>query len=353
MKKASFLALLVGIMVLALGGTAFAIGPAYVDWTTGGANAGALPTPHKDYQLTTEKCAVCHSVHAAAPSIEGSAAVNNALWSGSAANNGYQNTPGAEQSQVLLRGSVSNACTYCHIDTSIGGKQIYGGVKTNYTTANSMGHNGSPGGSASCAGCHAVHGANTIGGAVASKILLNEAANGGTRPYQPEFVTEKYAGVSSALNTDSADRNKQITGFCTKCHAVYAGSSEQTITSTGYFDMKSYGLSIPRGSKMDYHNHPLKAAETTFSAAGAAFKGQAAFVDSSYCRSCHAAGTDGSTANSGLISSSFPHMTPGNASFLTAAENSNAAETGVEDGKQDGVCLRCHSNGTAGVGSSF
>ena len=346
---------LTALMTMAFATAAYAISPAYVDWTDAVAHNNAayepdpLGTPHKDYRLNTEKCSVCHSVHAAG-------------WYKTADNTstGVQNAgvkATGEASEMLLRGTVANACTYCHVTTAIGGKQIYtdaAGTANYYNGDTPFAHNGTPG-HASCSGCHSVHGAKTIAGAVSSKILKTGLLPNDSLPYQAAFTTDK-GDIETA-----ADRNLQITGFCTKCHPTYSNASEQVVSTTGYFDDGGFVA----GTKF-YSNHPLKMiGGESGNAAGVGLVAQgstlstntvaAAYIDAPYCRSCHAAGTDGTTVNTGIIVSSFPHNTPGNAEFLVAADNSLAVASGVASGSAgtDGVCLRCHSNGTLGVGTSF
>lgn len=342
MKKIMLVVLLATALVFAFAASAFALSPAYTTWTAGGVNATSQPTPHKDYQLTTEKCAVCHSVHAAGW-FKGTD-INTATI-------GDFDSVNKKGSQLLLRGAVSDACSYCHISTAIGGAQIYGGSVTNWTTDTAgYGHSSH----AACTGCHSVHGAATINGDVAPKILKSGATNVAVdgRLYQAEFTTDK-----GAIDALVGNRNTQITGFCTKCHAAYSNASEQTVTMSGYFKDSS-GTII--GGPKTIHNHPLVVAGATFSGASHAgattVTGPVAFVDATACRSCHAAGLDGSTTNLGILPSDFPHSTPGNGSFLTAATDSGAAVVGVDAAAtgSDGVCLRCHKSGSgAGVGSTF
>ncbi len=358
MKRTIIVLALAAAMVLAFASAAFAISPAYQDWNpTAGSNATSAQTPHKDYQTTTVKCAVCHSVHAAG-------------WYKTADNTttGSQ-TAGIKKagsaSELLLRSSVADACTYCHIDTNIGVTQIYvnadgTGNYYNYNSAspgavvNDYGHNGGPTGHASCATCHAVHGANTFDGAVSEKILKKgnfEAA------LLADLADGTYAPGAAPIADvfTSSDRGAQVTTFCTQCHANYSHASEQIITSTGYFNDPANG-GIIGGTKF-YSSHPMKVASTSFDAQGASTtaKGkQVAFSDSWYCRSCHSAGLV--DAGPGPVVSSFPHYTPNHAEFLDKASDSASAKQDVLAGEQDqdGVCLQCHRNGSgAGVGQSF
>lgn len=349
MKKVTVLVALVSLFVLASATVAFAVSPAYIPWNAGGANAGT-GGPHNDYQLATEKCAVCHSVHGAA--------VSNA-----AAGVFGPSATGAAQTELLLRSSVADACNYCHIETNVAGLQVYNGVVSNYTVSDAYGHNGSP--SAECADCHSVHGADTFGGGVGPKILKagGNAVGNASEQVQQELVTY-YAGAPvnvANVFTEGANRNAQVSAFCTRCHKTFSDASETTITASGYFS--DYSGTVTFGP-MSYKNHPMKPFEATFDADGANYTGQAAWVDATYCRSCHSAGlTQQSVASGGpggVILSSFPHWTPNRASFLVSGWGSNDAnatpvEPGndVTDASQDGVCLRCHTDaGAAGLGSA-
>lgn len=364
-RKSLFVAAIVAVMVLGFAVSAYAIGPLYITWNSGGNNAGT-GGPHQNYQLTTEKCAVCHSVHAAA--------VSNA-----AAGDFGPLATGPGETQMLLRSSVADSCTYCHITTNVSGLQIYNGVASNYTVGDQYGHNGST--SAECVDCHAVHGADTFKGYIAGKILKankNTVGNvsGGVQIEAAAALNSLVSSGTVFTAPASSDGDYQVTAFCTRCHKTFSDASETTITAGGYFKEWDGGTTFnPRSFK----NHPLKSAEASFSAAGASFTDTVAWADAKTCRSCHAAGdTRVSTAYGGaggLVSWSFPHWTNQNASFLVAGWGVNDANIGlgatgsnvgkpsgshvVTDSAEDGVCLRCHTNGsasgnaTAGVGVNF
>ena len=358
MKKMTVLAIMVGVLVLAMAAPALAIGPAYIDWAAGGNNAGT-GGPHQNYTLTTEKCAVCHSVHAAAAS------------NAAAGVFGPDATTGA-QTEMLLRSSVADACTYCHITSNVAGLQIYNGVASNYSTDDVYGHNGSD--HAECADCHAVHGADTFGGYIAGKILK---ANGETVGNNSDEVqTEAAATLNAAVTggdvfatTVAAEGDLQVTAFCTRCHKTFSDASETTVTASGYFS--DYSGTVSYGP-MSFKNHPLKAAEASFEASGSNFTGTVAWADAETCRSCHAAGSTRRSTSyggpGGLVAWSFPHHTPGNSNFLVAGSDLGDANIGIDNtsiikpagsnvvdsAHADGVCLRCHDNGAgAGVNDTF
>jgi hypothetical protein len=255
------------------------------------------------------------------------------------------------QAQMLLRTSTGTACNYCHIDSSIGVKVVYAGQSDifgyaqNFTS--SFAHNYHEAG---CGDCHAVHGANTYGGAMSSAILHKRPR---LRDPQREVI-----GATASSNTDvpaiyatlddayaGTDRNTQQTAFCSSCHYVYNTSSAQAIKERG-------------GTAGFTKHHPMADALTSRTAAAGTAKGanntvgqiQWAWVGSNTCRSCHSAGLDGSDPNSGLTGytdQSFPHYTKGNYRFLNQVSDAEYAT--------DEVCLDCHRNsgGTAGVGISF
>ncbi len=329
MKKTALVALLAAVFVLATAASAFAaIAPTYVPWTAGGANAGSADTPHADYQLHTEKCAVCHSVHNAPATVPVGA---------------------TGETELLLRSSAADACTYCHIDSNIGGKVVYDGVASNYRTDYASNHYGGP---ASCTNCHSVHSANTIEGLVESKILRDgQFANGANYFYEDAYLDDLYgAGWTEADVDADPDRDVQISVFCTKCHDNWSDAAETTISAYGY-DGVGY-------SYVDVKHHPMKAADVIFLAQGASTTTQVAWVDANYCRSCHDAGYINQPA--GTITQSFPHYTPGYAKFLQvftdAASNTGSGTIGApgaDTGSDDGACIKCHIRGAGGQGAGL
>lgn len=347
MKKILLVTVLAMALVFAFAGSAMARpnGNIYIQWDATGANA-AMPTPHAGYTTATEKCAVCHSVHYAATS--------GVTWPDTAGAGANAWTAGTEETQMLLRSSVANACNYCHITTSIGGVQLYGGDATNYTTESNFAHNTH----APCSGCHAVHGANTFQGPNTSKILRVLTAS---RPIQPEvisgalgnpLITPVYASEAAAVaDTPALGKYYQQIAFCTQCHAEYTDASEATITGgPGYYDGAGY---IPG---TEYKGHPMKAAEVGgFTAAGDTISVQAAWVDAGTCRSCHDAG--GTDLAPGVTTNSFPHYTAGYNvfSYTGAYEGVQDAADLTKDYATDGNCLKCHVNAAqdAGINITF
>lgn len=328
---------LVAATVMLTAQTAFgaAGGPSFTTWSSLAGNAGT-GGPHSNYQATTTKCSVCHSVH---------------------------NAPTSPTAELLLRTSAADACTYCHVDTNIGGLQIYGGLNSQYTVDDVYGHNGSN--NARCVDCHSVHGAGTFKGAVARKILKRGGAPDNTWGNVQLEAAAAYASLNAGdLYNGTASVQAQVSAFCTECHKVWASASEQTITSSGIWEGSGV---VTTYTSQPRKNHPLKSADSNFSAMGSTLIGRAAWLDSTYCRSCHAAGVaEQAGVYSGMILASYPHYTPQRARFLTAgwgAYDTSATAVGagnaVNDSSQDGVCLRCHTNGsksgdaTAGVGVNY
>lgn len=340
MKKTLIVLALAAALVLMFASVAMARpnGNIYIQWSSAAPN-NAVPTPHAGYTSATEKCAVCHSVHYAAPS--------NYTW-GDVTNPW---TSDSTDTEMLLRSSVANACNYCHIQTSIGGVQLYGGNVANYTTNTAFNHYSS---AAPCSGCHAVHGANTFQGPNVTKILRVRS----DRPIQPEVIgdpsgnpaiTAVYPSQAAAVgDTTSEGKYRQQIAFCTQCHAEYTTGSEHTITGgPGYYYSGAY-------TGIDYKGHPIKNFDANFSAKGANFTGQAAFVSAETCRLCHDAG---SVDQTGLTFNSFPHYTQGYSFFSTWGDfaGDNDGPNNARDYSTDGNCLKCHINAaaTAGVGITF
>lgn len=294
----------------------------YVSWDPGGGNAVSLATPHKDYQTTTVKCAVCHSVHNASVSAEPTMSA---------------------PTELLLRSSVADACTYCHIVTSIGGIVIYDGNADNYNIDNIYGHNRDAG--ATCVGCHSVHGSNTMDG-IESPYILRK---GGYQQSFVDFIAGGDASIIDTLTTDvfmfGVDRWRadviQRTAFCSKCHPFFTQASEDTITAT-----------MTKG-------HPLKAKYspwdvTSESANGFVAQGAtvptdqpvAAYGSKGCDWFCHEARWFGAGAGTGpgLKTESYPHYTPSFARFLTAQSMAGGVDppVGATNPAQDSVCTRCH-----------
>lgn len=266
----------------------------YLTWDSmGGANG---TSPHGGYSTTTNKCAVCHSVHNADPNGE-----------------------------LLLPAMVADACTYCHVSTTSAYTQVYDSDVNNYSGAdNEYGHQtwmvGATTYGVQCTVCHTVHGSTDKmpdNAYLQSKILVGEK----------EFITEAQNYDSFAqqpLSTDSSDT--ALTKWCTSCHPTGLGTPY-----TYYND----------GNVFTSHVMTTDTASYTFPNGTT---GQIAWIDSGQCASCHA---------SGYTTSDWPHFTDGKR-FLVSASDAASASVPATDTSQDGICLRCHRNGTgSGIGLDF
>jgi hypothetical protein len=289
MKKALFVLSCVALLTFAFVGAAFADhSPSfYIKWDS--AHAGAVAGPHAGYTESTTKCEVCHAVHRApAPNVSwtGASLIRGGEWA--RAEYRADPTPGVN-TQLLLMSSAAGACNYCHINTSVGGQQLYGGQASNILGPwdEGYGHHNA------CTGCHAVHGAfalnaNNANGVLGSKNGLSGAALTGTfqgalKPAilkvgakgtstgwmeevytagsagyaatyaaggaqaaptvndalvdpanVPLFASRQDAVMGTGLRTDVADTYEaQVSVFCTFCHQNYGTSSEATVNPNG------------------------------------------------------------------------------------------------------------------------
>ena len=214
-------------------------------------------------------------------------------------------------SQALLRSSRADACTYCHISPGVSSKIVYGGVQGNYDSADlGNAHNDPVIQCSGIFGCHQVHAAASLmtSNAALTAAIIQKA------PLESDYDVE--AGPPGALDA----KDLAITKWCTRCHQYWPG--------TGLDAVDSHILTAPPS-------------------------GTYAFSASSYCVSCHNSNTVGSVVPTG---SAFPHYTDG-ARFLTSSLTSaggSAGATAVADSQFDGVCLRCHRNGSGiGIGMTF
>lgn len=296
------------VVALALAVPAFAtVGDSgYMTWDSmGGANG---TSPHGGYTTTTAKCVVCHAVHNADPFGE-----------------------------LLLRGSVANACEYCHVGGGGGYTQVYGGDSNNYVgTDYDNAHNswvvGSTNYGVKCTDCHQVHGANnamTSNPYLTSKILVGGKTFSGTN-YDPF--------AQAPLSTDSSDT--ALTKWCTACHDSSLG------VGYNYYNGPDWAGGTPDTSGMPYNasSHVMTDDYATYQFPDGT-TGQVAWAGSAQCASCH---------SSGYRTAAWPHFTPGARFLVTAASAASATPAPATNPSTDGVCLRCHRDGAgAGVGIDF
>lgn len=268
----------------------------YVVWDDVSALHPAGESPHGNYTTTSRKCGVCHSVHSADPTGE-----------------------------LLLRGSVDTACTYCHVTGGVSSLTVYNGVYANYAgTDFENAHNNSASYSTlKCTTCHQVHAAAdkmTVNTSLTDKILAGSKLDSG---YDPNAGAPK--------TTDN--KPLALSKWCTRCHFL----GGRSYFATGY----AVGLTthVMKTPTSDYSSEQLASTLAT----------QVAYQSSEYCSSCH-------VSNYGDGSGAWPHYTAG-ARFLVSADDSSMAGLApVPTGgaKLDGVCLRCHRSGDGrGVGVSW
>ena len=277
---------------------------------------------------------------------------------------------GAVKPDAPAANETQDSCLYCHVDTALGGKQVYAGKRQYIVSTpgvpgsewdNGFGHN------RECTLCHAAHVTpNAIGtfqGPAKPKVLrvLPNASGADGAPegyaWQDELIVIGSVGKASLLDStipgmaewaarqtvddlvvdalnvplfpNAADAiagtnvrpgasvfDAQVSAFCTFCHASYGYASEETLNPDG--------ANLLSGDS--YRSHPLKAVDGGFEAAGksASVPSQVAFADASTCRSCHDAGARHAT---GLIIQSFPHFTPGYYRFLKSGARAGASMT--------------------------
>lgn len=244
--------------------------------------ANASGTPHMGYTTTTVKCAVCHAVHRA---------------------------PAA--GEVLLRGTVANACEYCHITNAVSSVHVYDNNTANYTV--DLENNHYSGAGSRCVDCHTVHAAGAVSttgaGDIDTKIL--KATIGG----QSGTVIAANATYSFSTGTDRAG---VVTAFCSQCHTYWSNEYDDDATA---------------------QMHIMGAANASYANSQATTTVKVAWAPSTYCRSCHDAGlTDGAS-----VANNFPHYTTGDR-FLLSAAYAGGATAGAADPSEDGACLKCHRN---------
>lgn len=377
----------------------------FVEWDADASHTGYVApfgnagtgSPHQNYLEGTEKCGVCHSVHRAPvakmkwdtnpadPSVKTAVAggqYNRAEWESISSGN----------TQMLLMSDVANSCNYCHVSTAIGGDQLYAGSVNYINSTDAFGtdewdegfghHNG-------CTGCHAVHGANSLGmfkGPISTKVLKAYAKGGAPNAAMDEVYTIGTAGAAELANstipgmaawgaaatpgasvdpknvplfpsyndmlagtnvrpgTDAYDA--QSGAFCTYCHQNYGYASEATVNPEGtdrslfqgpwYVDGTVVGApagwvgmgSVP-GQNAPFKNHPVKSIDGTFTAAGKAntVPTAVAYVGAETCVSCHDAGQ--SSGDLGVLIQSYPHFTPGYFHFVKSASHAGGTMTNV------------------------
>lgn len=277
----------------------------YLTWDSVSGELGQGTSPHGGYSTTTKKCAVCHSVHGA-----------------------------AFDGEILLPAPVSGACNYCHVGGAGGYTQVYGGDPDNYYgTDLDNAHNsfddafGAEGG-VRCTTCHSVHAAENV---MTDNAYLTKRLLIGDKTYSDD-PSPNYDPIGLApLSTDTSDT--ALSKWCAGCHFTKGGSYTYWGTQNG----QSHNMTTATAS----YSNPATT-ETT----------QVAWVNSNQCSSCH---------SSGYTTAAWPHYagSPGDPAegvrWLETAANASDTPAPATDSKADGVCLRCHVNGTGtqGVGVGY
>lgn len=280
---------ILAIALLAVAFSLLACGAAFGAAVSGYAENPVGADPHEGYLTTTTKCAVCHAVH------KGSGAVG---------------------SEMLLRTSAAEACTYCHINPGVSTLIVYDGLTANYSGSDNVySHNNFGATPVKCELCHAVHAAQNqmTDNAILSGYMLTAPSPAVGYDWDSDWDNE-----GAPLAGDPKD--VAISKWCTRCHTYWPGTPPDPVDS-----------------------HVLTA-----------FDGVHSWTGSEYCVSCHSSDTVGGVAPA---ASAFPHFTDG-ARFLTQAATDAGGEAGAvpaTNGTNDGVCLRCHrdGSGTVGVGFTF
>lgn len=300
MKKGMLFLALVGCMVIAFATIAYATwgdGGTYA-WFTTGVNAGRT-SPHKGYTAATQSCGVCHAVHNAAPG------------------------------DVLLSTSIAGSCDYCHVGGAGGYVQVYNGWDTYYNVDNKKNH------SNACTTCHAVHGANTITGAYILKATTSQLGTPLPSPVDRSIGTTRVPGGSVSVSANQSQ-------WCSTCHRYTATMDP---VGAGY----NYYIQV-----YDGRSHVMTVATSSWNN-GSIGATRVAWNDTTACKNCHADTTcTAAFKRPGLkAGNGFPHYTDGQR-FLLSGYSSTASSSSAGNSRDDGVCLRCHNNGSGlGIGSSF
>lgn len=296
MRKGVLLATVVALCLVAAVPAFGVTGFSYVTWDSVKSLPGQGTSPHGGYATSTVKCAVCHAVHGA--------------------------PLGGE---LLLASPASEACNYCHVGGAGGYTQVYGGQPSNYSdTDYKNAHNsfyvaGVQQG-LTCTTCHQVHAAD---GAMTANPYLTTKLLRGAKVYNP--VTPNYDPIAQApLSTDSSAT--ALTKWCAGCHFTKSGT--YTYYSENYNEQ----------------THVMKTADAAYGNGNATYGGRVAWLDSTYCQSCHASNYGGAE---------WPHYTAGQR-FLVSSTDASTVATAAANSSEDGVCLRCHRQGASnGIGLTF
>jgi predicted CXXCH cytochrome family protein len=301
----------------------------YYAWTSVGqsgsvlGSVGANPTSpgvHGDYQTTTAKCGICHSVHR------------------------------AKAGGVKLLNTDTATCGGCHI----AGTSTVTNVVIAWGTAAAplAGPHSSASGSCTSRACHATspHGANGSDYALFRSKLLTDAvdvqvADAAADPTNSGVTAAILAGTGGT----ASERDAVMAGYT----CASEGCHEQTqlsVLKAGWAELREnlYPLGNVAG------NQVLKTGHMTGSAASS--EGASAYAPIAGCISCHDQ-TDLAT-RSGYT---FPHAQRATGSgagtqtylWYNIAGSTTDTEVPMTDSNMksfDGACLKCHRTDTQGIG---
>lgn len=365
MKKSLIVLALAAALVLAFAAPAMAVGPffpvaaqnasapGYLSWSWAVANAGETDgSPHGNYTTTTNKCAVCHSVHRATANGVALTAIPEA---------GYA--------------TYTDACAFCHaVGSTFTDKVVMADV------------NGTIAPHGNCWRCHieSPHGADTsVYPALKSRLLLDTA----------DVAIANDAAELLALGIDMAtvDNASTLTlgtGYlCNACHNVAVGTEEGMSFAVAADDFTPSAVDHD-GNLLEGGTHNiatghrvLATVTTTWNQAGeygafytgggeAGAQSQIAYNPVSTCKGCH----DQKLADN--VRFAFPHgylnasgayvgkVAGAGFIWMTMAADADDAKVVLARGAsstdgvrltQDGLCLKCHVSAPVGpgIGRSF
>jgi cytochrome c5 len=148
--------------------------------------------------------------------------------------------------------------------------------------------------------------------------------------------------------TTAAQRNGVISKFCTGCHPYYVGTYDDGVGTNGNhpgsFNVGTFGGHIMTSTVNAYGNVKKSAGTPA----------QVAFASDLYCRDCHDSGN--TQEGAGVHANNFPHYTTGmrfEKAALSTVGGAGARVDATQSPVQDGVCLKCHSDGVNGVNKNF
>lgn len=367
MKKSLIVLSLAMVMVFAFATAAMAYGPFttgaynanYAGYLSWGAAAVAEPTngssPHGNYTTSTNKCAVCHSVHKADTAIGGDGVAGRVLtaW------------PGMSGSAVGNDMFPYQSCQWCH------------GTSSPLFAVSTIGDSATLAPHGYCGRCHtaSVHGAGGSIYPVLKAKLLNTKGDAGITADLAAIQTN----VSLPMLTNTTDGAMAVgTGYLCGSSGCHTGDVAFPVTASGMRPSQGAAPSNKTGHRI------IAAVSTTWNEDGtkgayysgltaAANDSQVAWNPATGCKSCH----DARLGNQTTGAFAFPHnyvnaagVATGNkdagASYVwltTGADSAAARAVAVKTqntngdivGTEDGLCLKCHksSNGTDGVGQTF